>query len=157
MTVYRGTRRGTGCGFYVMSWLGPLLFIGWPWAFLHGTAALAVFAVWMCAAVPVLLVLHGRRRRRLRQARPAPPVPGLPRPRVPLPAETRRYVWVRDGGRCRSCRISDADSMAMTGEHLQYDHIIPRALGGTDAKENIQLLCPPENRAKGARLYWRAR
>lgn len=34
--------------------------------------------------------------------------------------------------------------------HLQVDHIIPRALGGTDELSNLQLLCRAHNLKKGA-------
>ena len=48
-------------------------------------------------------------------------------------------------GKCRSC---SADlSLA-----FELDHIIPLALNGPNMDENIQLLCPPCNRRKGAKL-----
>jgi 5-methylcytosine-specific restriction endonuclease McrA len=35
---------------------------------------------------------------------------------------------------------------------LEFDHIIPVALGGSNTARNIQLLCEGCNRAKGAAL-----
>jgi 5-methylcytosine-specific restriction endonuclease McrA len=35
---------------------------------------------------------------------------------------------------------------------LQYDHIIPVALGGATSEQNLQLLCAGCNREKGASL-----
>jgi hypothetical protein len=35
---------------------------------------------------------------------------------------------------------------------LQFDHIIPVALGGASTAENLQILCGPCNRAKGAEV-----
>ncbi len=57
-----------------------------------------------------------------------------------LPDEVRIAVWRRDYGRCVRCG-SDAE--------LQFDHVIPFARGGSNAVENIQILCGPCNRTKG--------
>lgn len=54
--------------------------------------------------------------------------------------DVRDFVWWRDRGRCAHC---GADS------ELQFDHVIPLALGGSDAAENLQILCGPCNRKKG--------
>ncbi len=62
------------------------------------------------------------------------------RRRAPIPREVRRAVWVRDGGRCAECG---------GGFDLQYDHVIPHALGGAATAANLQLLCGDCNRAKG--------
>ncbi len=87
-----------------------------------------------------------REARRLERARAvqaqqaaAPASPG----RRPIPRELRREVWERDGGRCVECG-TDFD--------LQYDHVIPVALGGATTAENLQLLCGPCNRGKGAAI-----
>jgi 5-methylcytosine-specific restriction endonuclease McrA len=63
--------------------------------------------------------------------------------REPIPREVRRAVFERDGGKCAECR-STFD--------LQYDHVIPVALGGATTAENLQLLCADCNREKGADL-----
>jgi HNH endonuclease len=63
--------------------------------------------------------------------------------RQPIPREVRRAVFERDSGRCVECD-SNFD--------LQYDHVIPVALGGATTVENLQLLCGPCNREKGADL-----
>lgn len=46
-------------------------------------------------------------------------------------------------GKCAYCR------MILVEHHL--DHIMPIALGGQNVDSNIQLLCPPCNRSKGAK------
>src|SRR5271157_134361 len=63
--------------------------------------------------------------------------------RQPIPDDVKMYVWQRDGGRCVKCRSQ---------EKLEYDHIIPIALGGSNTARNIQLLCEKCNRLKGANL-----
>jgi 5-methylcytosine-specific restriction endonuclease McrA len=63
--------------------------------------------------------------------------------REPIPREVRRAVFERDGGKCTECG-STFD--------LQYDHMIPVALGGATTVQNLQLLCADCNRQKGADL-----
>lgn len=58
-----------------------------------------------------------------------------------IPAEVKQYVWARDGGRCTLCG---------SVTELQYDHIIPVSRGGSSEPENLQILCGPCNRRKGA-------
>ena len=83
-----------------------------------------------------------RARRRLERAHAvAAAAPGARR--EPVPAELRRAVWERDGGACVSCGARF---------DLQYDHVIPVALGGATTAANLQVLCAPCNRRKGAGL-----
>ncbi|WP_434744386.1 HNH endonuclease [Streptomyces sp. A-14] len=60
--------------------------------------------------------------------------------------DVKQLVWRRDQGRCRVC--------GSTSE-LQFDHIIPVAMGGSSEPENLQLLCGPCNRRKGGGLTLR--
>jgi tetratricopeptide (TPR) repeat protein len=53
--------------------------------------------------------------------------------------EMRRAVYERDGGRCAQCG-STFD--------LQYDHVLPVALGGATTVENLQILCGACNQRK---------
>ncbi len=66
-----------------------------------------------------------------------------PGQRQAVPREMRRAVFERDGGKCVACGSSF---------DLQYDHVIPVALGGATTVENLQLLCGQCNREKSADL-----
>jgi len=63
--------------------------------------------------------------------------------REAVPREVRRAVFARDGGRCVECGARF---------DLQYDHVIPLALGGASTPENLQILCAGCNGRKGASL-----
>ena len=63
--------------------------------------------------------------------------------REPIPRDVRVFVWQRDEGRCVQCS---------SPENLEYDHIVPIARGGSNTERNIQLLCEPCNREKGAEI-----
>jgi 5-methylcytosine-specific restriction endonuclease McrA len=60
-----------------------------------------------------------------------------------LPRELKRAVWERDGGHCSQCG---------SAFDLQYDHIIPVAMGGATTLENLQLMCSSCNQRKGSTL-----
>jgi len=93
----------------------------------------------------LVLERERRRRRRIERAKDmmlADAEADGPR-RPPIPEEVRRAVFRRDGGRCAACG---------SDELLQFDHVIPVALGGGSTAENLQLLCAPCNRDKGASL-----
>ena len=65
------------------------------------------------------------------------------RRREPIPRPVRLAVFERDGGRCVECG---------SGFEIQYDHVIPLALGGASTAENLQILCAPCNQSKGGTL-----
>jgi len=60
-----------------------------------------------------------------------------------ISAELRQLIWSKYGGACSSCSST---------VELQFDHIIPVALGGATSEENLQILCGPCNRSKGASI-----
>ena len=55
----------------------------------------------------------------------------------------RAHVFKRDGFTCRECDSPN---------DLQVDHIYPWSRGGTHDLANLQTLCGPCNRRKGARV-----
>jgi 5-methylcytosine-specific restriction endonuclease McrA len=66
-----------------------------------------------------------------------------PVPREAISSEVRRMVFERDNGRCVECG---------SNFEVQYDHIIPIALGGANSVENLQVLCATCNQRKGASI-----
>ena len=102
--------------------------------------------------VRALILEHrARRQKRIDRARTlyspeeVPRRPDEPtRPgREPIPDDVKMFVWKRDGGRCVSCG---------SRQSLEFDHIIPLAMGGSSTARNLQLLCETCNREKGATL-----
>lgn len=63
--------------------------------------------------------------------------------RQPIPQEVKIAVWQRDKGRCVECE---------SNKELEYDHIIPLSMGGSNTERNLQLLCAVCNRRKGGTL-----
>jgi hypothetical protein len=63
--------------------------------------------------------------------------------RTALTIDVKRAVWERCGGRCAECGSASL---------LEFDHVIPLALGGSNGERNIQLLCAECNRAKADAL-----
>lgn len=96
----------------------------------------------------LLLERADREARRLERAHAArarerDPAALMAHGRRAVPRAVRLAVWERDGGRCVECG-TDFD--------LQYDHVIPVSLGGATTSANLQLLCGPCNRLKGAAI-----
>ena len=65
-------------------------------------------------------------------------------PRYNAP-ENKRYLYGEQGGHCNGC------GEHFRAQHLEVDHIIARSVGGTDHRDNLQLLCSNCNRIKGDR------
>lgn len=63
--------------------------------------------------------------------------------REPIPQDVKITIWQRDGGRCVQCE---------SNQNLEFDHIIPLAMGGSNTMRNLQLLCDTCNQRKGATL-----
>lgn len=59
--------------------------------------------------------------------------------------QNKHVLFGQQEGECAGCR------MDFPYKIFEVDHIIPRARGGTDHLENLQLLCPHCNRVKGDR------
>ena len=59
--------------------------------------------------------------------------------------ELKRLLFGRQEGVCKGCRT------AFAYRHFHIDHIVPRAKGGGDILDNLQLLCGHCNSVKGQR------
>lgn len=59
-----------------------------------------------------------------------------------FPAFTRFNLFLRDSFSCQYCG---------SGQHLTFDHVLPRRLGGKTTWENILTACAPCNLRKGGR------
>ena len=70
------------------------------------------------------------------------------RKRYPPPREQRETLLNALGVYCQGCGAN----YGFDPRVLEVDHIHPKSDGGSDAYENLTLLCPPCNRAKSDRL-----
>jgi 5-methylcytosine-specific restriction endonuclease McrA len=68
-----------------------------------------------------------------------------------IPAEVKREVWRRAGGRCEF-RLESGERCGCR-RRLQYDHVEPLALGGKSTVENVQLTCRPHNLLAARRIF----
>ena len=60
-----------------------------------------------------------------------------------IPAEIKREVRARDGGRCTF--VSDRGLRCESRTRLEYDHVVPVARGGQTSTGNLRLLCRVHN------------
>jgi len=58
---------------------------------------------------------------------------------------SRENVYARDAGKCQYC------SAGVPRHEITYDHVVPRALGGTNTWENIVICCVACNQRKGGK------
>jgi hypothetical protein len=79
-----------------------------------------------------------------------PPAPGSRH----IPAEVKRAVWERDGGRCAF--VSEGGRRCTERAFLEFHHIEPYAAGGEATVENISLRCRRHN-GHEAELFFGAR
>jgi len=68
-----------------------------------------------------------------------------------IPAEVRRAVWNRDGGRCTFVSASGVRCEAR--KLVEFDHIHEFARGGQATLGGIRLLCRPHNQYGAERTY----
>ena len=66
-----------------------------------------------------------------------------------VPASLELKVWKRDNATCQKCKSSPANC---PGVLMHIDHIIPRAKGGGNTLDNLQLLCARCNIRKSNRI-----
>ena len=65
------------------------------------------------------------------------------RTRIKLSPPLKFYIFLRSGGKCEHCGSEI---------NLQYDHVYPYSLGGSNDTDNFQILCSECNRKKSNRI-----
>ena len=89
------------------------------------------------AALDLLLAKHDKKRGLVKKPRAAPPHPSE-RPRH-VPAEVKRAVWARDGGRCQWPVMSGG--VCGSTRQLELDHVVPVGRGGASTVANLRVTC----------------
>ncbi len=74
----------------------------------------------------------------------------VPRGRT-IPAEVRRAVWARDGGRCTF--TSPAGRGCDATRRLEFDHAVAFARGGVSTVEGLRLRCRAHNQLEAERTF----
>jgi hypothetical protein len=104
------------------------------------------------AALDLLLEKHDRRNGLVKKPRTAPAGPSA-RPRH-IPAEVKRAVWIRDGGKCQ-WPIASGGICGSTRQ-LELDHIVPVARGGPSTIDNLRVTCRTHNQLHADQSFGRA-
>ena len=68
-----------------------------------------------------------------------------------VPAAVRRAVFARDGEQCTF--FGDSGARCPQRGHLEVDHVEARALGGTNAAENLRVRCRAHNRLAAEEVF----
>jgi hypothetical protein len=101
------------------------------------------------AALDLLLAAQDRKKGLVKKPRASPPRPSE-NPRH-IPAQVKRAVWTRDGGRCQWAVASGGVCGSTT--RLELDHILPLARGGTSTPSNIRILCAFHNQLAAKQAF----
>ncbi|ACG75361.1 HNH nuclease [Anaeromyxobacter sp. K] len=99
------------------------------------------------AALDQLLAERSRRKRLT--AKPQKTVRASQR-REHIPAQVRREVWERDGGRC-TFALASGEPCGST-HRLELDHIVPLARGGPSTADNLRIRCRGHNLEEARRV-----
>src|SRR6202521_4365657 len=89
------------------------------------------------AALDLLLAANDKKKGLVKKPRAAPTRPSAS-PRH-IPAEGKRAVWTRDGGRCQWPVASGG--VCGSTRRLELDHVVPVARGGASTTANLRVTC----------------
>jgi 5-methylcytosine-specific restriction endonuclease McrA len=70
-----------------------------------------------------------------------------------IPARVKRAVWQRDGGRCTF--VGANEHRCEERKYLEFDHVVPVALGGEATVEQVRLLCRTHNQLAAEKAFGR--
>ena len=70
-----------------------------------------------------------------------------------IPAEVKRAVWERDGGRCTF--VSESGHRCECRTRLEYDHVEPVAQGGQATAQGLRLRCRAHNQLEAEQAFGR--
>ncbi|HEY6910658.1 MAG TPA: HNH endonuclease [Myxococcales bacterium] len=110
----------------------------------HGADAASILE----AGLDLVLKRHAARRGMVERPRPES---AAAESSGAIPASVKREVWRRDGGRCQW--PLDSGGICQSTERVEYDHIIPRAVGGSSDPGNLRLLCRFHNDLAARRAF----
>jgi len=110
----------------------------------HGASAESILE----AGLDLVLKRHAVRRGLVEKPRPESRAAESP---CGIPAAVKREVWGRDGGRCQW--PVDSGGVCASMVRVEFDHIIPRALGGSSRPGNVRLLCRFHNDLAARRAF----
>ncbi len=97
---------------------------------------------------------HGKRKGAVRPARKVATKVAPRKEPAAIPAELRRQVWERDGGRCA---WTGPDGRRCGSRwQLEVDHIRPPSRGGTSTLGNLRLACKQHNLLHAEEVYGKA-
>ncbi len=68
-----------------------------------------------------------------------------------VPAEIRRAVWLREGGRCTF--TSETGTRCSSRTRIEFDHVTPVAKGGESTATNLRLCCRAHNQYAADRTF----
>ncbi len=68
-----------------------------------------------------------------------------------IPRAVRDEVYSRDGGRCAF--VGKNGKRCNCTHDLEFDHIVPFAMGGDNSPDNLRLLCRKHNKLEAEKAY----
>ncbi|HEX7624538.1 MAG TPA: HNH endonuclease signature motif containing protein, partial [Anaeromyxobacteraceae bacterium] len=96
-----------------------------------------------------LLAANDRKKGLVKKPRAAPARPSAS-PRH-IPAEVKRAVWTRDGGRCQWPVASGG--VCGSTRRLELDHVVPVARGGASTTANLRVTCRFHNQRAARQVF----
>ncbi len=94
---------------------------------------------------------HGKRKGAVKPERKAAPKATPPKDHAAIPAELRRQVWERDGGRC--AWVGTDGRRCGSRWQVEVDHVDPVARGGKATIDRVRLLCRQHNIRHAEQVY----